>query len=85
MQAHRGDETTAMLCSNGFKALTFKQSKNLQAQALFEKYRFVLNAVGDPRSFPTCKQDDLTQCICMLFSSALLKSGSLSGSSSACS
>ena len=45
----------------------------------------VLNAVGDPRSFPTCKQDDFTQCICMLFSSALLKSGPLSGSSSACS
>ena len=30
-----------------------------------------LNAVGDPRLLPTRKQDDLTRCICMLFSSAL--------------
>ena len=42
MQAHWGDETTTMLCSNGSKALTLTQSKNLQAEALFEEYRFVL-------------------------------------------
>ena len=42
MQAHCGDQTTAMLCSSGSKALTLKQSKNLQAQALFGEYGFVL-------------------------------------------
>ena len=36
------DQTTAMLCSSGSKALTLKQSKNLQAQALFGEYRCVL-------------------------------------------
>ena len=42
MQAHRGDQTTTMLCSSGSKALTLKQSKNIQAQALFGEYGFVL-------------------------------------------